>query len=100
MVKNFSLLSKALRPLPLPKVDAEGKVFDEFNDPELRYRQRYVDLVVNPAVKETFIKRTKITNSIREFYNEKGYLGGGNSHFAAYSRWCRRTSFFNPSQCA
>jgi len=74
MVKNFSLLSKALRPLPLPKVDAEGNVFDEFNDPELRYRQRYVDLVVNPSVKETFIKRTKITNSIREFYNEKGYL--------------------------
>ncbi|MCL6267839.1 lysine--tRNA ligase [Flagellimonas myxillae] len=74
MVKNFSLLSKALRPLPLPKVDADGKVYDEFNDPELRYRQRYVDLVVNPAVKETFIKRTKITNSIREFYNERGYL--------------------------
>lgn len=74
MVKNFSLLSKALRPLPLPKVDADGKVYDEFNDPELRYRQRYVDLVVNPSVKETFIKRTKITNSIREFYNEKGYL--------------------------
>ncbi|MEX0363440.1 MAG: lysine--tRNA ligase, partial [Allomuricauda sp.] len=56
------------------KVDADGKVFDEFNDPELRYRQRYVDLVVNPSVKETFIKRTKITNSIREFYNERGYL--------------------------
>ncbi|MGX1931067.1 lysine--tRNA ligase [Flagellimonas sp. 2504JD4-2] len=74
MVKNFSLLSKALRPLPLPKVDADGKVFDEFNDPELRYRQRYVDLVVNPSVKDTFIKRTKITNSIREFYNERGYL--------------------------
>nr|WP_298997557.1 lysine--tRNA ligase [uncultured Allomuricauda sp.] len=74
MVKNFSLLSKALRPLPLPKADAEGKVYDEFNDPELRYRQRYVDLVVNPSVKDTFIKRTKITNSIREFYNEKGYL--------------------------
>lgn len=74
MVKNFSVLSKALRPLPLPKVDAEGKVYDEFNDPELRYRQRYVDLVVNPSVKDTFIKRTKITNSIREFYNEKGYL--------------------------
>ncbi|WP_190809796.1 lysine--tRNA ligase [Flagellimonas sp. S3867] len=74
MVKNFSLLSKALRPLPLPKVDADGKVYDEFNDPELRYRQRYVDLVVNPSVKETFIKRTKITNSIREFYNERGYL--------------------------
>jgi lysyl-tRNA synthetase class 2 len=74
MVKNFSLLSKALRPLPLPKVDADGNTYDEFNDPELRYRQRYVDLVVNPKVKETFIKRTKITNSIREFYNERGYL--------------------------
>lgn len=74
MVKNFSLLSKSLRPLPLPKKDAEGHVFDEFNDPEQRYRQRYVDLVVNPKVKETFIKRTKITNSIREFYNERGYL--------------------------
>lgn len=74
MVKNFSLLSKALRPLPLPKVDSDGNTFDEFNDPELRYRQRYVDLVVNPKVKETFIKRTKITNSIREFYNERGYL--------------------------
>ncbi|MGC1514229.1 MAG: lysine--tRNA ligase, partial [Maribacter sp.] len=74
MVKKFTMLSKALRPLPLPKKDAEGNVYDEFNDPEQRYRQRYVDLVVNPKVKETFIKRTKITNSIREFYNEKGYL--------------------------
>lgn len=74
MVKNFTMLSKALRPLPLPKQDAEGKIFDEFNDPELRYRQRYVDLVVNPKVKETFIKRTKITNTIRQFYNERGYL--------------------------
>ena len=60
MVKKFTLLSKALRPLPLPKVDAEGKVYDQFNDPELRYRQRYVDLIVNPQVKDTFIKRTKI----------------------------------------
>ena len=74
MVKHFDVLSKSLRPLPLPKVDAEGKTYDEFNDPELRYRQRYVDLVVNPNVKDTFIKRTKITNSIRDFYNEKGYL--------------------------
>ncbi|MEJ1224106.1 lysine--tRNA ligase [Sediminicola sp. 1XM1-17] len=74
MVKDFTILSKALRPLPLPKVNAEGKVYDEFNDPELRYRQRYVDLVVNPAVKETFIKRTKITNSIRQFFNEREYL--------------------------
>jgi lysyl-tRNA synthetase class 2 len=74
MVKEFVILSKSLRPLPLPKKDAEGHVFDEFNDPEQRYRQRYVDLVVNPKVKETFVKRTKITNSIRNFFNEKGYL--------------------------
>jgi lysyl-tRNA synthetase class 2 len=74
MVKDFSMLSKALRPLPLPKKDAEGNVYDEFNDPELRYRQRYVDLIVNPSVKETFVKRTKITNSIRGFLNDMGYL--------------------------
>ncbi|MGB5203170.1 lysine--tRNA ligase [Eudoraea sp.] len=74
MVKDFTILSKALRPLPLPKKDAEGNVYDEFNDPEQRYRQRYVDLAVNPSVKDTFIKRTKITNSIREFLNDKGYL--------------------------
>ena len=74
MVRNFTLLSKSLRPLPLPKVDAEGKVYDEFNDPELRYRQRYVDLVVNPSVKKNFIKRTKITNSMRQFFNDAGYL--------------------------
>ena len=74
LVKKFTLLSKALRPLPLPKVDADGKVHDEFNDPELRYIQRYVDLIVNPQVKDTFIKRTKITNSIRKFFNDKGYL--------------------------
>jgi lysyl-tRNA synthetase class 2 len=74
MVKTFQVLSKALRPLPLPKTDADGKVYDEFNDPEMRYRQRYVDLVVNPSVRETFVKRTRITNSIRNFFNEKGYL--------------------------
>ncbi|WP_396636920.1 lysine--tRNA ligase [Maribacter sp. R77961] len=74
LVKDFTILCKALRPLPLPKQDTEGNTYDEFNDPELRYRQRYVDLVVNPHVKETFVKRTKITNSIRQFYNDKGYL--------------------------
>ena len=74
LVKNFTILNKSIRPLPLPKKDAEGNVYDEFNDPEQRYRQRYVDLIVNPSVKETFIKRTKITNSIRSFLNEKGYL--------------------------
>ena len=74
MVKSFSLLSKSLRVLPLPKEDASGKVYDEFNDPEQRYRQRYVDLIVNPSVKDTFLKRTKITNTIRSFFNDKGYL--------------------------
>ena len=74
MVKRFSLLSKSLRVLPLPKEDASGKVYDEFNDPEQRYRQRYVDLIVNPSVKDTFLKRTKITNTIRSFFNDKGYL--------------------------
>ncbi|HMB61672.1 MAG TPA: lysine--tRNA ligase [Eudoraea sp.] len=74
LVKDFTILSKALRPLPLPKKDAEGKIYDEFNDPEQRYRQRYVDLAVNPVVRDTFIKRTRITNSIREFYNKRGYL--------------------------
>lgn len=73
-VKNFTVLNKSLRPLPLPKVDSEGKVFDEFNDPELRYRQRYVDLIVNPHVKETFLKRTKITTSMREFFNSRDYI--------------------------
>ena len=74
LVKNFKLLSKSLRPLPLPKEDSEGNLYDEFNDPELRYRQRYVDLIVNSDVKETFIKRTQITNSIREFLNKREYL--------------------------
>ena len=73
-VESFTLLNKALKPLPLPKTDAEGNTYDAFVDPEMRYRQRYVDLIVNPQVKETFINRTKITNSIREFFNQKGYL--------------------------
>jgi lysyl-tRNA synthetase class 2 len=73
-VKQFTLLSKSLRPLPLPKTDAEGNTFDEFNDPELRYRQRYADLVVNPKVKDTFVKRTQIVNTIREFYNDMEFL--------------------------
>lgn len=74
MVKNFKLLSKTLRPLPLPKVDADGVKHDEFNDPELRYRMRYVDLVVNPQVKEVFVKRTKLFNAMRTFFNDRGYM--------------------------
>ena len=74
MVKDFQLLSKALKPLPLPKQDAEGNTYDEFNDPELRYRQRYADLAVNPHVKEVFVKRTKLFNAMRNFFNEAGYF--------------------------
>ena len=73
-VTGFTVLNKALRPLPLPKTDAEGNSYDEFNDPELRYRQRYVDLIVNPSVKNTFIQRSKITTTIRDFLTEKEYL--------------------------
>jgi len=73
-VKEFTILSKALKPLPVVKTDADGKVHDALSDAETRYRQRYVDLIVNDHVKETFIKRTKINNSIREFLNAKGYL--------------------------
>ena len=74
MVKEFSLLSKALKPLPLPKQDSEGNTYDEFNDPELRYRQRYADLAVNPPVKEVFVKRTKLFNAMRNFFNDAGYF--------------------------
>ncbi len=73
-VKEFILLSKSLKPLPLPKTDAEGIVHDAFTDPEMRYRQRYADLVVNPKVKEVFVKRTKLFNAMRDFFNARGYL--------------------------
>ncbi len=73
-VQNFSLLSKTLRPLPLPKTDDQGNVFDAFTDPELRYRMRYVDLVVNPQIKEIFVKRTKLFNAMRQYFNDAGYF--------------------------
>ncbi|NNL82653.1 MAG: lysine--tRNA ligase, partial [Winogradskyella sp.] len=74
MVKDFTLLSKALKPLPQPRVDAEGKVHDAFTDAEQRYRQRYADLVVNPHVKDVFVKRTKLFNAMRQFFNDAGYF--------------------------
>jgi lysyl-tRNA synthetase class 2 len=73
-VKEFTLLSKSLKPLPLPKTDADGKVHDAFTDPEQRYRQRYADLAVNPHVKDVFIKRTKLFNAMRSFFNDAGYM--------------------------
>jgi len=72
-VREFTLLCKSLRPLPIVK-EKDGKIFDAFSDPELRYRQRYVDLIVNPHVRDIFRKRTQIINTMREFFNEKGYL--------------------------
>ncbi len=74
LVKNFTLLTKALRPLPQAKTDENGVVHDAFNDPELRYRQRYVDLTVNSDVKEVFVKRTKLFNAMRQFFNDAGYF--------------------------
>ncbi|MCB0438086.1 MAG: lysine--tRNA ligase [Mangrovimonas sp.] len=73
MVKDFTLLSKSLKPLPLPK-EKDGVVYDAFTDAEQRYRQRYADLVVNPHVKDVFIKRTKLFNAMREFFNNAGYF--------------------------
>lgn len=73
-VEKIHLLSKSLKPLPQPKKDSEGITHDAFNDPELRYRRRYVDLVVNDHVKATFIKRSKIINSMRKFLSQKEYI--------------------------
>lgn len=73
-VYGLTVLAKALKPLPIVKIDADGKTHDAFSDPEQRYRRRYVDLTVNDHVKETFIKRTKLFNAMRTFFNDKGYL--------------------------
>jgi lysyl-tRNA synthetase class 2 len=72
-VREFTVLSKSLRPLPIVK-EKDGHVYDAFTDPEMRYRQRYVDLIVNPQIKDIFIKRSKIINTMRQFFNEKEYL--------------------------
>ncbi len=74
LVNDFTLLNKSLRPLPLPKIDSDGKEYDSFTDLEQRYRQRYVDLIVNSQVRDTFVKRTKIINTIRNFLNDKSYI--------------------------
>ena len=73
-IYGLTVLAKALKPLPVVKTDADGKTHDAFSDPEQRYRRRYVDLTVNDHVKETFIKRTKMFNAMRSFFNDKGYL--------------------------
>ena len=74
LVNDFTILNKSLRPLPLPKIDSDGNEYDSFSDVEQRYRQRYLDLIVNSDVKKTFQNRTKIINTIRDFLNDKSYL--------------------------
>lgn len=74
LVTSCVLLSKSLKPLPLPKTDVDGNTHDAFTDPELRYRQRYVDLVVNPSVKDTFIKRSKVFSCMRSAFERQGFL--------------------------
>jgi lysyl-tRNA synthetase class 2 len=73
-VHKLTVLAKSIKPLPVVKTDESGKVYDAFSDPELRYRQRYVDLVVNPKVKDIFVKRTKLFNAMRQFFNDAGYM--------------------------
>ncbi len=73
-VKKLTFLSKSLRPLPIVKRDKEGNIYDAFTDPELRYRQRYVDLTVNPQYKSIFLKRTKIVNTMRQYFNDQGWI--------------------------
>ncbi|AIM36783.1 lysyl-tRNA synthetase [Sphingobacterium sp. ML3W] len=72
-VEKLTVLAKSLRPLPIVKI-ADGKTYDAFTDPELRYRMRYVDLVVNPKIKDTFIKRTKLFTAMRNYFNDAGYM--------------------------
>ncbi|MCA6499558.1 MAG: lysine--tRNA ligase, partial [Chitinophagaceae bacterium] len=73
-VQTLTLLSKSLKPLPVVKRDEDGQVHDAVTDPEFRYRQRYADLVINPAVRETFVQRTRLVNTIRQFLNERGAI--------------------------
>ena len=73
-VEKFTLLSKSIKPLPFPKTDDQGNVYDAFTDPEQRYRQRYVDLTLNPKVRDTFVKRTKVVDTMRRAFNDAGYL--------------------------
>ncbi|EPR68746.1 lysine--tRNA ligase [Cyclobacterium qasimii] len=73
-VQEFILLAKSVKPLPIVKRDDEGNVFDGFKDPELRYRQRYVDLIVNPEVKETFVTRSKIISTMRRYFDDHGWM--------------------------
>jgi lysyl-tRNA synthetase class 2 len=99
-VKELTVLAKSLRPLPVVKTDEQGNVHDAFTDPELRYRMRYVDLIVNPGVKETFLKRTRIFNAMRTAFQEAGYHGSGYPRAPAHSRRCGGASVRHAPQRA
>ena len=88
-VKSLKLLSKSLNPLPVVKTDADGNVHDALSDPEIRYRQRYIDLIVNPQIKDIFIQRSKLISTMRRFFDEKGVARSGNSKSPANSWWGR-----------
>ena len=79
-VKELVVLSKSLRPLPVVKKDADGNIYDQLTDPEIRYRQRYVDLVVNPGVKEIFRKRNKVISTMRRIFDDAGYMAVSYTH--------------------
>lgn len=97
--KELTLLSKSLKPLPIVKYK-DGVAYDKFEDPELRYRQRYVDLVVNDGVKDTFLKRATVLRTMRRFFDEAGYTEVETPHAAEHCRRCQRPSVYHPLQCA
>ena len=97
MFKNLKLLCKSLKPLPIVKVDESGQTHNEVVDPEFRYRQRYVDLILHPQVKDVFIKRTKIFNYIRQYLNAKGALEVDTPILQSIPGGALAKPFINPS---
>ena len=93
------MLSKSIRPLPSVKTDEEGNVHDAFTDPELRYRMRYVDLVVNPESSKTFEARSRVIQAMRDAFTEQGMAGSGHPGATGHSRWCGGTPVHDPPQC-
>ena len=95
--KELTLLSKSLKPLPIVKYK-DGVAYDKFEDPELRYRQRYVDLVVNDGVKDTFLQRATVIRTIRRVLDEAGYRGG-DPYTAEHCRRCKCAPLYHSFQC-
>jgi len=98
-VQSLTLLTKALKPLPVVKRDEEGNVFDAVTDPEFKYRQRYADLIVNPDVRDVFVKRTRLINTMRDFLNEHGALEVDTPVLQAIPGGAAARPFHHPPQC-